>query len=72
MEIERIGVGILIFYFVVYLIGHIGLGYILKYYQKLNNEKPGNIETEIILKYLQIGFTWFPAIFVLIIKIFHL
>lgn len=69
MEIERLGIYSLIFYFIIYLIIHIELGYVLKYYENLNEKKPGSQETENILLITNMVFKWFPAFYVILIII---
>ena len=69
MIVEKLPIGLLITYFLVYVIIHFIIGIYRDNVGKDLEEKPGNEELENAFRNSNILFKWFPAIAVVIIVI---
>ena len=65
MEIQKISLWIIVFYFIVYLIVHVGLGLALKRLEKIKEDGQEIAESKI--KWAKQIFMWWPAVYVIIL-----
>lgn len=68
-EVIRLSIGMLIGWFLGYLIIHIAIAILLKRSKKELELKPGNAELESQTKFYKIAFKWFPVVTVILILI---
>lgn len=64
--ITRLPIGTLVFWFIMYVVIHVGIGLYVKRMEKELKEKPGNVEIEKTVKIAKLCFKWFPAVVVII------
>jgi len=69
VSVGKLSIGMLIFWFIFYIVTHYGIGKYKEYLEKENKIRPGNKEGEKLLKNINILFKWYPGIYLILVVI---